>query len=63
MVEFNKMSSKMTIAAIASTMGTALGNTHGSCLPCTRNVVSFPSLSIVACSWSNVATGLNATLK
>lgn len=27
-------SSNVIIADIASTIGTALGNTHGSCLPC-----------------------------
>ena len=53
----------MVMAAIASTIGTALGSTHGSWRPLALRIVSFPSLSTVGCSMSTVATGLNATLK
>ena len=53
----------MVIAAMASTMGTALGNTHGSCLPLAFMVVSTPSMFTVCCSINRVATGLKATLK
>ena len=55
--------SKITIAAIDSTIGTALGTTHGSCLPLAFIVVLLPLLSTVSCSFIIVATGLNATLK
>ena len=58
-----KKLSKMVIAAIASTTGTARGSTHGSCLPFAVNVVTFPSRSTVFCSRSRVATGLKATRK
>ena len=51
------------MAAIASTMGTARGNTQGSCLPLAAKTVSFPSKSTVCCSLSRVAIGLNATRK
>ena len=47
----------------ASTMGTALGNTQGSCLPFPSICMIFPDLSILSCGRSKVATGLNATLK
>ena len=53
----------MTIAAIASTTGTALGSTHGSCRPRAFKVVFFPETSTVSCSRSRVATGLKATRK
>ena len=53
----------MTQAVIASTTGTALGNTQGSCRPFALRITSFPSLSMVCCSRSKVATGLNATRK
>ena len=53
----------MVMAAIASTIGTALGSTHGSCRPLALRIVSLPSLSTVGCSMSTVATGLKATLK
>ena len=51
------------MAAIASTMGTARGNTHGSWRPRAFSVVSIPSMLTVCCSISTVATGLNATRK
>ena len=51
----------MVIAAMASTIGTARGNTHGSWRPLAFNVVSMPSILTVSCSISTVATGLNAT--
>ena len=35
--------SKITIAAIDSTIGTALGNTQASCLPLALKVVELPS--------------------
>lgn len=53
----------MVIAAIASTIGTALGTTQGSCLPVALIVVSLPSTSTVGCSIIIVATGLKATRK
>ena len=53
----------MVIAAMASTLGTARGNTHGSWRPLAFNVVSMPSILTVSCSISTVATGLNATRK
>ena len=39
--------SRITRAAIDSTIGTALGTTQGSCLPFPEIFVSFPALSIV----------------
>ena len=51
------------MAAIDSTMGTALGNTQGSWRPRARSVVALPSKSTVFCSMSRVATGLKATRK
>lgn len=53
----------MVIAAIASTIGTARGNTHGSWRPRAFSVVSIPSMFTVSCSIKTVATGLNATPK
>ena len=53
----------MVIAAIASTIGTALGSTQGSCLPVALSVVAFPFVSTVGCSFITVATGLKATRK
>ena len=53
----------MTIAAIASTIGTALGSTQGSWRPRAIKVVLLPSMSTVSCSRSRVATGLKATRK
>ncbi len=55
--------SKITIAAIDSTIATARGNTQGSCLPCERKVMGVPSRSTEDWSFISVATGLNATLK
>ena len=46
------------MAAMDSTMGTALGKTHGSCRPRAVKVVAFPSISTVSCSVRMVATGL-----
>ncbi len=40
------------MAAIASTMGTARGNTHGSWRPRAFSVVSIPSMLTVCCSIS-----------
>ena len=48
------------MAAIASTMGTARGNTQGSWRPRAFRVVSTPSMFTVCCSMSTVATGLKA---
>ena len=59
----SKILSKIVIAAIASTTGTALGKTQGSCRPRAVKVVGFPSRSIVCCSCKMVATGLKATRK
>ncbi len=47
---------------MASTIGTALGNTHGSCRPLPRIVVSSPVLVTVFCSLPIVDVGLKATL-
>ena len=51
------------MAAMASTTGTALGNTHGSWRPRAFRVVGLPSRSRVSCSCKIVATGLNAIRK
>lgn len=48
------------MAAIASTIGTARGKTHGSCLPWALKNVCSPFMSIVDCVCKMVATGLNA---
>ncbi len=48
---------------MASTIGTALGRTHGSCLPRAVNVVLSPPMLTVSCFINSVATGLKATLK
>ena len=53
----------MTNAVIASTIGTALGTTHGSCLPFPFISVASKDSLIVSCVCIIVATGLNATLK
>lgn len=52
----------MTIAAILSTIGGALGSTQGSCLPFVYKVIDFPFKSWVY--WGNpmLDTGLKATL-
>ena len=60
---FINRKSKMVMAAIASTIGTARGNTHGSWRPRAFRTVSFPSLSTVSCSRRRVATDLKATRK
>lgn len=49
------------MAAIPSTMGTALGTTHGSCLPSAFNSTLSPLKSTVSCFIPIVAGGLNAT--
>ena len=54
--------STSTRATIASTIGTALGRTQGSCRPFARMVTSSPSLVTVFCSRPMVEVGLNATL-
>ncbi len=41
-------------------MGTALGNTQGSCLPLAAKTVSSPVLVTVRCSLPIVAVGLKA---
>jgi hypothetical protein len=48
---------------MASTIGTARGNTQGSCLPLGLIVISLLFMSTVFCSFNNVAIGLKATLK
>ena len=45
-----------------STMGTALGTTHGSCRPFALSSTSTPSLFTVFCGWVMVLVGLNAIL-
>lgn len=59
----SKTYSMMTSAAIASTIGTALGATQGSCLPFAANVPQVPSYAEVSWSLDIVAAGLKATLK
>ena len=59
----SSMLSRIVMAAIASTMGTARGKTQGSWRPRTSIEVWFPSLSTVCCSCNKVATGLKATRK
>ena len=49
------------MAAIASTIGTARGNTHGSCRPLACTTVGSPVVVTVGWSRSSVATGLKAT--
>ena len=46
-----------------STIGTARGKTHGSCLPRAFIIVFLPSISTVFCSLRIVETGLKATRK
>ena len=50
------------MAAMAFTMGTARGNTQGSCRPRALITVSSFWLFTVGCSINKVATGLKATL-
>ena len=59
----NKIKSTKTIAAKASTIGTALGTTQGSWRPFPCCSMIFPSLVKTSCFCSNVATGLKATRK
>lgn len=59
----NPTYSIITSNAIASTIGTALGTTHGSCLPLAANVPGVPSYVAVCCGNEIVAGGLKATLK
>ncbi len=44
-----RAASAMTSAAMASTIGTALGTTHGSCLPSASSTVLRPSKSLCHC--------------
>ena len=44
-----------------STIGTALGSTHGWCRPFARSLTDSPSWVTVSCSKLMVAVGLNAT--
>lgn len=53
----------ITKAAILSTIGGALGSTHGSCLPFVSNIIDFPSNVCVYCGNPILDTGLKATLK
>lgn len=46
-----------------STIGGALGKTHGSWRPFASNITSFPSISHVFYGSPIVETGLKATLK
>ncbi len=55
--------SAKTNAAIASTIGTALGTTHGSCRPFAFNKHCSPSNLQVTCVLPMVAGGLKATRK
>lgn len=58
-----RAASANTMAAIASTMGTARGRTHGSCRPRPITFTPASSRESVHCSLAIVAVGLNATLK
>ena len=49
--------------AIASTIGGALGKTHGSCLPLASKIIGFPIKSHVSYGLPIVDTGLNGTRK
>lgn len=51
------------MAAIDSTIGGALGNMQGSCLPFAFKTISTPSISTVFWSTPIVDTGLKATRK
>ena len=53
--------SASTSAIMLSTIGTALGSTHGSCRPFARSLTDSPSWVTVSCSKLMVAVGLNAT--
>lgn len=53
----------MTIAAIASTIGTARGTTQGSCRPFASRMPSLPPKSTVFCACPIVAGGLKPTRK
>src|SRR5688572_1997500 len=48
---------------MASTIGTALGSTQGSCRPRARRTVASPSVVTVSCALLMVAVGLKATRK
>ena len=54
--------SMMTRLAIASTMGTARGTTHGSCRPRAASVPGVPSYWAVSCAWEIVAGDLKPIL-
>ena len=58
-----KYKSTKTFAAIDSTIGTALGTTHGSCLPFPLMVIFLFLSLILFWSFIIVDTGLKATLK
>lgn len=47
---------------MVSTIGTARGTTHGSCLPLASRVPADPSYRAVDCAWAIVAGGLKAIL-
>ena len=51
------------MAAIASTMGTARGSTHGSWRPRGCTMTGLPWMSTLSCACRSVATGLKATRK
>jgi hypothetical protein len=55
--------SMTTMLAMASTMGTALGTTHGSCRPRAANTPAVPSYCAVCCASAMVAGDLNPTLQ
>lgn len=55
--------SMMTSAAMASTIGTARGTTHGSCLPLAASTPAEPSYVAVGCSFEIVAGDLKAQLR
>lgn len=57
------ISSMTTMLAIASTIGTARGTTHGSCRPLAANEPGVPSYCAVACAWDMVAGDLNPILR
>jgi hypothetical protein len=53
----------ITIAAIQSTIGGALGSTQGSCLPFAYRLMRSPFKLLVIWVFEIVETGLNAILK
>ena len=62
LVDLNQKKSARISAVIASIIGTALGNTEGSCLPSILNSTNSPFLFNEFCLILMLDTGLNAVL-